>query len=361
MSRAWPSSAWVTVLLVAMLGATEARAQDPLVRIHLKPGGQPDGSVWVGQPMGLVVELLAPGYFSGAPAFDLPDPTGVLLMPPQSHPVVGNETVDGVTYVTQRHELPAWAIRADARSIPSFTVRFRYKRHPLDESSASASLETGEVPITVRTPPGAEGLGTVISARNLQVQDQWDPSPGSDPVKAGAAFKRSIMFTAPGVPGMLFPPFPTADVDGLAIYARHSVEDRSDRGALTGKAVTAITYVLQEPGRHTVPAASFSWFDPGSGKVRTHTFPAQVFEVMANPDLASADAAGEGPPGQPASKPRAQPLQPTTWALLAAVLAALAVLSFSRRLRDRMTAFLSPWRPVHLAPLNPPDTRLRAS
>jgi hypothetical protein len=104
------------------------------------------GDVYVGKRLTLVVELLAPGFFVSAATFDLPDPAGVLLMPPTGHPVVSSEEIDGVTYTVQRHELFAFAKRAGRQTIPSLPVRFAFKRSPLDASSVSA---------TVRTDPGA--------------------------------------------------------------------------------------------------------------------------------------------------------------------------------------------------------------
>jgi len=338
-------------LVMFLVFSTGTLAQDPRVRVSLKD----DQAVWVGQQMVLVVELLAPGYFASAAAFDLPEPAGVLLMPPQNHPVVGNETIDGTLYTVQRHELPAWAMRADAGAIPAFTVRFSYKEQPLDKDETPATVTTTEIPVTVKTPPGAEGLGTVISARNLDIRDVWDPTPGTEPVKAGTAYKRSITFTAPGVPGMLFPVFPAGEIDGLGIYTKHGVQDRSDRGVMVGESVDAVTYVLQSPGTYTLPAANFTWFDPDAGQLITHTFPEQVFEVIANPDQASVPSVGES--GDTAAGPLASMDRRTIgWLMLAAVaVLVLALLALNSKVRRRVSGWLTPLRPVHLQPLNPPD------
>ena len=54
-------------------------------------------------------------------------------------------------------------------------------------------------------PPGAEGLGNVISARNLKVEETWKPELGKTTIKPGDAFTRTIIFSAPDLPGMGLP------------------------------------------------------------------------------------------------------------------------------------------------------------
>jgi hypothetical protein len=153
-----------SVLVSFMLGFSSvfacgiALAQDARVRAHLRT----QDAVWVGQKLTVVIELLAPGYFSSAPSFELPDPQGVLLMPPAEHPVVSNETTDGAIYTIQRHELAAYAMHAGAQSVPTIKVRFAYKSMPLDDKEISATVTTDPLPFKVNLPPGAEGLGQII-------------------------------------------------------------------------------------------------------------------------------------------------------------------------------------------------------
>lgn len=332
------------LLLAGWLVAAAAPAQEARLRASLARSD----TIWVGQRVELAIELLAPGYFASGVDFDLPDPDGVLVMPPESRPVVGSETIDGVQFTVQRHRLSVWPMRAGAQSVPPLTARFRYKLKPLDDDTIAASLQTDAVSFQVQVPPGAEGLGTVISARRLEVREQWDPEPGTADVPAGSAFKRTVTFTAPDVPGMVFPPFPAAAVDGLGIYPKRELLDRTNRGSLTGVRRDQITYLLERPGQFTLPAVRFTWFDLDSQRLRTEDFPARSFQVIANPDLAAAaPAAAEAPAGAGGRFP---------WRAAAALLT-LAVAGLmavrSRRLQVAAGRLLAPFRPVHLAPLNP--------
>lgn len=343
--KAWRAAGLSLVALWSLLWCAGVGAEaQPTVRAHLKV----TEPVWVGQELTLVLELLVPGYFSSSANFDLPDPEGVLLMPPAQHPVVGNETIDDTLYTVQQHELRVWPMRAGKQTVPALGVRFSFKRHPLDTRGEPSSVTTEPIPFTVKLPPGAESLGTVVSARDLTVEEHWKPEPGPGSVKAGTAFVRTVTFTAPGVPGMVFPPFPANTIDGLGIYSKRQLLDREDGGSLVGVREDRMTYIAERPGQFTIPAASYTWFDLDSQKLRTIDLPARTLNVIANPDMASA-----APPEQ-ASAVR----PPLPWLHIAlAVLVALLVIAaaMSRRVRRLASRALEPLRPVHLQPLNPTD------
>ncbi len=337
--------AGLAVLLAAL--CAPALAQAPQVRSSVQG---PD-TLWVGQGVVVVVELLAPGYFASAPSFALPDPAGVLLMPPAGHPLVGSETIDGTYYTVQRHELRAWPMRAGEQAVPAITVRFGFKRNPLDSDPENAELSTASLPLQVRSPPGAQGLGTVLSARDLQLAERWAPQPGDAEVLAGSAFTRTVTFTAPDLPGMLFPPFPAAPVDGLGIYSKQEVLDSEHRGELQGQRRDTITYVMQHPGEYRLPPVQLHWFDLDAGALRSETLPGQVFRVVANPAL----AAGETQV-QPGS---ARTARAWTGGALLLLLVAVAGWRLSRRRQwmDRLARCVAPLRARHLQPLYPSSRR----
>jgi hypothetical protein len=142
------SLAVMVFLVVALLGG--ASAQEPQVRAKLEI----KGDVWVGQKITLVVELLAPGFFSGSPSFDVPRIPGVLIIPPEDRPVLGSEQINGMSYTVQRHELAVFAQRAGPHEIPAFSVRFGFKRSPLDKDAISQRVMTPSLQITAKMPPG---------------------------------------------------------------------------------------------------------------------------------------------------------------------------------------------------------------
>ena len=327
-------------LLCLLPGAVSA--QEARVRASMAASD----TLYAGQRATMVVELLAPGFFAGAPSFLMPDPPGLILIPPTGSPVVSSETIDDISYTVQRHEVAVLAERAGDFTIPPIRVRLLFKRQPLDKEPVAATVTTPAVHFSATLPPGAEKLGHVISARDLKVTEQWKPEPGAAPVKAGDAFTRTIIYTAPDVPGMMFPPFPTGKIDGLGIYPKKpEVHDKSERGTVTGERRDTFTYACQQAGRFTIPAARLTWFDLEAKKLQTIDFPARTFDVAPNPALSS---------GAAVVASRAAPRWKIPAIVTALTLAALWL--FRARLRRAITDFVTPLRPVHLQPLNPYST-----
>lgn len=338
---------FVLLLVLLLWGSRSAPcvfAQEPGVRAELstKP------PYYAGRNLTLVIELLAPGYFASAATFDVSDPKGLIIIPPLGSPVVSSESQGDTTYTVQRHELSILVPDAGDKVIPPLTVRFQYKKAPLDKESVPAVVHSPEVKLQTVQPPGTEGLGQIISARGLTVTEQWKPDPASVKPKAGDAFTRTITFTARDMPGMMFPPFPSQKLDGIAIYTKEpEVQDHSERGDLLGKRVDTLTYLLQKPGQFTLPGAKFSWWDLDASELRTIELPPHSIRVAPNPALASANS-----PLQSAT--------PSEWSTRTRV--ALSVAAFlamfcaaSRRARQQITAWFRLFRPVRLEPLNPPE------
>lgn len=317
------------------IGIAGGFAQEAKVRTSLVT----QSDLWVGQRLALVVELLAPGFFTGVPAFDLPDAKGVLLVPPGGSPLVSGEDIGGASHTVQRHELSVFAHRAGDQIIPPFTVRFHFKRNPLDKDAVAA---TEPLHFTVKLPPGAEKLGSLISAQNLNVEETWKPEPGK--AKAGDAFTRSITYSAPDVPAMAFPPFRAGKIEGLGIYPKPpEVLDEGDHGHPTDKRRDTITYVCERPGQFTIPSVRFTWFDLDAKKLQTIDFPARTFEVAPNPAMASTSRTVAGL----AHVSRGAAI------VLAGVLAASVFTFLFWKTRAFWLRLIEAFRPVHLAPLNP--------
>lgn len=350
-----------SLLCIVLLMAQTAAAQDAQVRVRL----QREEPLWVGQGVILQVELLAPGYFASAAGLDLPDPAGVLLMPPAGSPLVSNEEIDGVQYTLQQHEVRAWPMRSGEQTIPAFTVRFAFKRNPLDTDAIPVTLTTEAVALSVKQAPGAQDLGNIISARNLQVTESWSPVPGTEPITAGDAFTRTVTFTAADVPGMIFPPFPAGKIDGLGIYSKRHLLDQNERGSLLGKRQDEITYVAKRPGQFTIPAAQYTWFDLDTQQLRTETLPARTLNVITNPQMASAGGVATAGSTDDLWSRLLMTLQSwaSSWqhlALLGAglLLFMMLLLPTSRRwLSCELSRLISPLRAVRLQPLNPGEPR----
>jgi hypothetical protein len=337
---------FLSSILFILCGPSPVLAQEAMVRAHLDT----NAAVWVGQKVTAVVEVLAPGYFSSAVTFDLPDPDGMLLLPPSGHPVMSSETINNTSYTVQRYELSAFPIRVGQQSIPAIPVRFSFKHAPTDTNAITTTVTTTPMPFAVKLPPGAENLGQVISARDLKIEETWKPEPGKTKVPAGTAFTRTVTFTAPDVPGMVFPPFPAGQIDGLGIYTKRQLLDQTNDGSLSGGRRDIITYVCQRPGKFTIPAVRFVWFNLDTKELETNNLPAYTFNVIPNRALATATGTGVI---------RGFASRFVTWwgftGLIAVVVLLVLFARWRAKLRSVIAGLFIPFRPSHLQPLNPTE------
>jgi len=322
----------LALLLAVLLPGARADAQDARVRAVLQP---PDPA-WVGQELPLTIELLAPNTFAGAPSFDLPELPGALIVRIGSRPTLATETIAGTSYSVQRHRFAVFGQRAGKLVVPAFSVRFG-SRERFDAEPEEHRLETEPFEVELELPPGAEDLATLVSTTALSVTEAWKPPlPTGEGVHAmvGDAFTRTITITAPNVPGMLFPPLPLREVEGLGAYpAQPAVKNATERGAFTGTRIERVTYVCEREGSARIPALVLTWWRTDTGTLEREELAAVTLTIDPNPALAAqqVDTGDEDRDGFP-------------WApILIALLAGGGVLLGWTR-RARVTARFSEWQ-----------------
>jgi hypothetical protein len=290
----------------------------------------------------LHVDLLAPGYFFGAPAFDLPRIPGTLILPPVGSPAVGSREIDGIPYTTQRHELYLFPRKEGDLAVPPFEIRFSIKRSPLDKDEIAQSVKTAPIPFKAILPPGVPAGASLVSSTDLAVEETWKPVPGAKG-KPGDAFVRSLRWTASDVPGMAFPPLDPGHIQGLGIYPGDPmVSDTSDRGTFHGERVDTVTYVVKSGGHFVIPALKVTWWDPEAKEMKHVDFQERVFDVPVPPV----------PPEKFTAKVKRLVRQ--YGVAIAATMAGSTALGFALYFsRHALARFGRRLLPRHLGPLNP--------
>lgn len=92
---------------------------------------------------------------------------------------------------------------------------------------------------------------------------------------------------------MVFAPLPPFEVDGLGVYSdAPAVEDRVNRGDLTGQRVDRITVVCESPGVYTLPGLQFQWWDPVREQLNKRSLAPVNLEVVRNPAWSTPDVNG---------------------------------------------------------------------
>lgn len=258
------------MLLLMSLPSLVAAEVEP-GRIQIK-----EQTWWVGQQVPFTVQLRAPGSFSGAAVFSLPEIPRVVIIKTGS-PVVSSEEIEGKTWFVQTHDFALFSQLSGTVTIPEFTVRFSHK----DGFTGPVHDQSAQVPaaqLKIERPPGSSAQDFLVTTDSFQLKERWDPQPGA--TEQGAVFHRTITQEADQVTGMALAPPPEAVPAGVRLYlGQPTVSDKTERGAFIGTRVDTLTYQLQEAGTWTLPAIRYQWWDPEKKAFGFQTLPAVTFEV----------------------------------------------------------------------------------
>ncbi|MCF6311537.1 MAG: BatD family protein [Verrucomicrobiales bacterium] len=236
--------------------------------------------VWVGQRITIIVEILAPTFFSSPTTFSLPNISGAVFYKPEERALVSSKNIEGQTYSVQRHEFSFYPQRAGVFEIPAFKVRFGVAGKLGTPASEHSEL-TKPLSLSAKMPPGAERLSVLISTTDLKVSESWNPQI-SGTATVGDAYKRTITFRAADMPGMVFPAISFPKIEGIKLYqARATVNDKINRGSLTGERIDTLTYLCEKPGRYVLPAIVIPWWNLNRQEMDKIVLPAVEFEVKA--------------------------------------------------------------------------------
>jgi hypothetical protein len=314
------------VPLVVLSAVAVAAAEDagPLVRARVEPAG----SVMVGEPVRLVVDVLTPTWFLAPPQFPtLEVPDAIVLF--QERGLNLNESIAGTSYSGLQREYIVIPMRAGRFEIPPFEVSVVYAVDT--KPSEPTPVSTRSLSFEATIPSGAEGLAHFVSASRLDIRQSLDPQPKD--LVVGGALRRTITIDAEGAFGMMLPPLPVPVIDGLSVYPDPpQVADRSgERGqARTARRVESVAYRLDRAGDYELPAVAIAWWDTGAKRMRKSTVAAIAFSVAPAPALADEIPL---PPETETPVPAASASPEDRWATLirwsVPALIALAVLAWT--------------------------------
>jgi len=288
---------WLLLLLTAPTWGAETQTQAQPVFVRLAVDPQQD--IWVGQQVRLTIDVLArDGWATIAqlPRWDIP---GVQVLRVESQGTRLNETIDGVAYAGQRYQWLVFPKRPGVSEIPAVPVEVTVKTFGANESPQTFPLETPGATFEAALPPGAEGVGELISTTGLRASQTWEPEDGI--VAVGDGIRRRIVLEADGVPGMAFAPLVQETIDGVSVYpGEPEVADKVNRGTLDyGTRIETLTYVPEGAGTVTLPDIAYAWWDSADGALKEETLEGMTIEV-ASPAGAGIDpgpSMDKGPDG----------------------------------------------------------------
>jgi len=280
---------WLVTLAVIASGTLSSpAAESALVELVAPKTDSP----WLGQRLDFAVEVAVEGRFGGATVFDLPELPGAILFKPEDRPVLSSRQVDGREFSVQRHGFSLFCFAPGTLAVGGIRVRCGSLVGVRGEPR-SHRLEVPEFQIEPRAQPDLVPGQVVVTSRSFDVEERWDPPPGE--AKAGDAFRRTVTITASDVPGMLLPKLPQPGLDGLAVYpAAPSIDDRTERGAFTGRRSDSVTYLCETGGEFPLPAIRFRCWDPDKEEWIVRELSGATFTVAGSTDVVMPDPAGPG-------------------------------------------------------------------
>jgi hypothetical protein len=275
----WVSALFLLLFLFLKIG--DCQAEEPQVSVKL-----PKADGWTGERIPILVELAILGSFAGAPSFDVPEVPGSLLIK-VGNPVVSSRDINNETWFVQTHEFNLFSQSTGQVTVPAFPVRFA-RRSGFTSPIEELVVEVPAVQVNIKSPPGPKTQSFVVTTTHLRVEERWSPQPGD--VQVGDTLKRTITQQAESVPGMALATASQNAPNGVRVYVRPAeLKDRTERGVFIGERSDEITYLIQQPGRHELPALAYHWWNPELERLESVLLPAMVLSIPAGEERGNED------------------------------------------------------------------------
>lgn len=287
---------WLICLLACPALAQASDAVEAEIRFDVAEAGP----AWVGQEIELYLELWSNGLSFGDQVFRVPEVPGGYLLQADASTLNLNENRGGEPWQGLRYTFLLYPQRAGQMVVPAFDVRFT-ARMGFGFEPARFELQTAALAIEVRLPEGGRADALTVTTRSFSLESSWSrvfPDEGPLVLQTGDALTLEVRRRAGDLPAMVFEPLPVPSIEGLGVYpAAPQVNDRVNRGELTGERIDRMTFVCERAGRYEIPEWRFQWWDPERGVLAEKVIAAQTLEVAANPAYGSAPTVADLQPG----------------------------------------------------------------
>ncbi len=283
--------AWATHIVGFLLLAMSFNAQALEARVRVGVGA--GETTWVGQQVVVNVDIMTNGVRFGGQRIRLPEVPGALLLEDAVTTVRLSEQINGESWQVLRYSYPMFVQREGRIDIKTIVAEFNAYESFTSEPEAFARASSA-LSLRVKRPPGVTDTRMLVTTRDFSVSTTI--SPESDSLIVGDALTQTVTRRASDVSGMAFSPIIITEVPGIAAYPRApDVDDRHNRGLMTGTRVDQVTYVFEQPGEFEIPKTQLLWWNPKSGELNTEIIPALSLVVDANPVLQSGQEAAAAP------------------------------------------------------------------
>ena len=276
-----PHIAPLSVFLIGLLLPLCVPAQDNDVKADVSISVQQDQDIWAGQQVTLNLDLKTTGFSFTDSHFNLPEVPGAFLMQTDTTTVKMTENIDGQIWQIISYPLALYPQKAGQLEIPPIAVRFSTSAG-FGSTKKAFEFQTKPLALAINSPPGVKDGDLVITTPSFKLEYQWQPESGT--AQTGDAFTLTVKRRAGDISAMLLPPLPVFRAEGLEAYPQApEVNDKTNRGDLTGERTDTIIWVLEKPGTYDIPGIRFQWWDPDSRELKQQIIPGLNLDVLPSP------------------------------------------------------------------------------
>lgn len=344
-----PTDTLICLLLIPVL-AQGADAVDGEVRFSAAE----TGPAWVGHKVELYLELWSDGLSFGDQLFQVPEVPGGYLLQADASTLNLTESRAGESWQGLRYTFLFYPQRAGRVVVPPFEVSFT-ARAGFGSEPVPFALDTPPLTIDAQLPDGGRADALMVTTSSFTLDSSWNrelPDDGPLSLQTGDALTLEVRRRARDLPAMVFEPLPLPSIEGVGVYpAAGEVNDRVNRGELTGERTDRITFICEQAGRYRIPDWRFQWWDPERETLVEEIVAGPTLDVTLNPAFGSTATTPDRPSG--AGIP---------WRGVLMVLAVLALAFLvgvrlaplaARRMQEKWARMLRRRRRGLLQPLNP--------
>lgn len=268
------------LFLAALLLPIPVTAQDDGIEADLSISIKEGQETWAGQQLTLNLDLKTTGFSFSDTHFNLPEVDGAFLMQTDTTTIKLSERIDGQDWQIIRYPLALYPQKAGELEVPPIDVRFSSSAG-FGSTKKDFEFQSEPLAVTVKQPPGVKAGDLVITTSSFELDHDWHPR--SEILHAGDAITLSVTRRAVDISAMLFPPLPVFRAEGLAAYPQApEVEDKTDRGDLTGERTDTIIWVVEKPGIYEIPGIRFQWWDPESSELKQQIVPGLSLDIPSS-------------------------------------------------------------------------------
>lgn len=236
-----------------------------------------------GQFLPLRITVLVPTWMPQPAVFPTLDAPNVRVGLPERATSPTSRRIEGEDWSGVSRRYMITPLVPGKFSLPGGAVDITYADPDNTSVPLTTSVDLGPIEIEGIVPGGAEQLTPFIAAKTLELTQEI--SGETTDLKPGDSIRRTVTVALTGASPMMLPQLTEVpQIEGFAAYAETPVlEEKDDRGLLSGSRKEVVTLMVQGNGQGDLPAIELSWYNISSKTVETASLKAVPVSATGAP------------------------------------------------------------------------------